>query len=340
MPTPPSSEAAEPPAAMATSGQPGAASGSETTGGGFYRDREPPPPYDGENPETTFSLWERNVQLWEYETDVPMAKRGVKVLRVLLGTARTAVEDIPFDEIACEDGLKNVMRRLRDFFTPHLEVSLPRAFEMAVYGQSRQGKEGFGEYIARLDRAFARLKKEGVDLPESAQGYILYRQAALNEAQDQRFLVWSDGKYDRASVVRALRKLDKVVKERGKTNFMAENVDASDDVEAATWENVYGNQAEEDFGAWLDDENGEEDSYVYLQEGDLSEIMDEKDVMSALASYREIRQAMKDQRKGRGFYGKGSFNQQQTKGKGKGGGRWQKVHTEQIKLRSRCWKCN
>eukprot|EP00435_Cladocopium_sp_Y103_P002240 s5601_g1.t1 len=98
---------------------------------------------------------------------------------------------------------------------PHLEVSLPRAFENAVYGPPRQSKEGFAEYITRMDRNFTRLSKEGVDLPDSAQGYIIYRHAALNDAQDQRFLAWADGKYDRISVVKALRKLDKVIREHG-----------------------------------------------------------------------------------------------------------------------------
>ena len=229
------------------------------------------PVYDGEEPETSFALWERNVRLWEYETDVPRGKRGVKLLRVLSGTARMAVEEMPFEEIACEDGMRNIMSRLREFFQPHLEVSLPRAFEQAVYGQQRQNREGFGEYIARMDRAFNRLKKEGVDLPESAQGYILYRQAALSEAQEQRFLVWSDGRYDRLSAVKALRKLDKVVKEKGKTAYL---VDAPENEQVGLFDD-----AEVD---WFEDDGPDAENYVYVQEGDLSEIMDEEDVLSAL----------------------------------------------------------
>ena len=324
MPTPDDAAPPDPASAMASS-QVQVAAGGQAEGAGFgFRDREPPPSYDGEEPETSFALWERNVRLWEYETDVPRGKRGVKLLRVLSGTARMAVEEMPFEEIACEDGMRNIMSRLREFFQPHLEVSLPRAFEQAVYGQQRQNREGFGEYIARMDRAFNRLKKEGVDLPESAQGYILYRQAALSEAQEQRFLVWSDGRYDRLSAVKALRKLDKVVKEKGKTAYL---VDAPENEQVGLFDD-----AEVD---WFEDDGPDAENYVYVQEGDLSEIMDEEDVLSALASYKEIRQAIKDQKKGRGFYGKGAT----PKGKGKSGGRWQKVHTEQLKMRSRCFKC-
>ena len=303
---------------MATS-----AAAAPSEGAGYsMRDREPPPGYDGENPESTFVIWERNVRLWEFETDIQKNKRGVKLYRALSGTARIAVEEMPFDELACEDGLRNLMQRLREFFNPHLEVSLPRAFETAVYGQPRQGREGFGEYIARMDRAFNRLKQEGVDLPESAQGYVIYRQAALNENQDQRFLVWSNGAYDRSSVVKALRKLDKVVKEKGKTGYLTDVPEYGNEIFAAE-----GNVED-----YEDESDGE---YIYLQEGDLSEVMEEQDVMTALANYKEIRQALKDQRNGRGYYGKGTGF-----AKGKGKGKWNKVHMEQVKLRTKCWKCH
>lgn len=327
MPTPEQVEASGPSTAMASSGAAAAGSGEGATGG-FFRDRDPPPPYNGEGPETSFALWERNVKLREFETDIPRNKRGVTLLRVLTGSVRVAVEEIAFEDVACEDGVRNLVTRLREYYMPHLEVSLPRAFEAAVYGQRKQTKESFGEYIAKLDKAFSRLKKEGVDLPESAQGCILYRQSSLSESQDQRFLVWSDGKYDRASVVKALRKLDKVIKERGKSTYI---------MDIPEYEAV--NLLAEEDDSWLEDPGCDDGSFVYIQEGDLADILDEGDVMTALASYREVRQALKDQKKGRGYYGKGSFGNNFQKGKGKGG-RWQKVHAEQFKLRSRCWRCS
>ena len=94
MPTP--DDAAPPdPSSVVVSTQVQVAAGQgqgEVTRMGF-RDREPPPGFDGEEPETSFTLWERNVRLWEYETDVPRNKRGIKLLS---GTARMAVEEMPF----------------------------------------------------------------------------------------------------------------------------------------------------------------------------------------------------------------------------------------------------
>lgn len=252
-------------------------------GGSEFRDRDPPPSYSGEDPETTFQNFERSVKLWEWETDVPKVKRGAKLLRAMTGLAKLAVEDMPFDEIACEEGVSNVLRRLKEFFLPQLEVSLPRAFENAVYGQHRSSKEGFAEYIGRMERAFARLAREGVELPDGAQGYILFRHSGLNEHQEQRLLTWCDGRYDKVSIVKALRKLDKVLKDkdRSKGTYVTEELD----------------------GTIQDDENvTDDDQYVYLADGDLDDIYEEKDLQTALASYREAREALKDQRLGRGFF--------------------------------------
>ena len=143
--------------------------GSESVNGSQLRDKDPPPTYDGSNPEVTFRQFEKSVKLWQFETDVPLRKQGAKLLRALTGSARLAVDNLEFEDIANEDGIKNLLNRLKEYYMPHLEVSLPRAFENAVYGQQRQAKESFAEYVHRLERAFALLSKEGVDLPKGAK---------------------------------------------------------------------------------------------------------------------------------------------------------------------------
>ena len=232
------------------------------------------------------------------------------------------MDDLEFEDIANEDGIKNLLNRLKEYYMPHLEVSLPRAFENAVYGQQRQAKESFAEYVHRLERAFALLSKEGVDLPKGATGYILYRQAGLTEAQDQRVLTWCEGRYDRDSIVKALRRLDKVLKEKSsKASYATEGYEV--------FENDQVNQSEEHLG-------DSDQEFIYVAEGDLDGIYEEKDMLEALASYREVRQALKEQKTNRGFFPGKGFGGFKDGGKSKGKSR---VHKEQLKLRTRCWKC-
>ncbi|CAK9011962.1 Retrovirus-related Pol polyprotein from transposon RE2 (Retro element 2) (AtRE2) [Includes: Protease RE2 [Durusdinium trenchii] len=228
------------------------------------RDRDPPPSYDGDNYEVTFRQYEKQVELLLLETEVPRVKRGIKLLRQLSGVAATAVDDMEVKEIA---------------------ISLPRAFETAVYGPPRGSKESFAEYTKRMDRAFHRLGVEGVELPDSARGYIM--------------------------------RLDKVLKEKAKGSYVTE--------ESFVLENPVGDTYDEDltYAGWED----EDPDYIFLAEGDLDEVMDEQDVMAALAAYQDTRQALKDQRLGRGYFpgkGKGKVNSFQ-KGKEKGKRR---VHIE------------
>ena len=134
------------------------------------RDRDPPLGYDGENPEVSFKVYEKAVRLWQFETDVLAVKQKAKLLRALSGTAKLAVEDLEFEDhlkARREDDLGQAQGVLHAAFGG----VLPRAVETAVYGSVRHGKESFIEYVARMDRAFANLKREGVDLPEHAQGY-------------------------------------------------------------------------------------------------------------------------------------------------------------------------
>ena len=310
----------EPPAVLST----GSAGGE----GPGFKDRDPPPTYDGENPELTFRMYEKAVKLWQFETDVPIRKQGAKMLRALTGAAKLAAEDLDFDEIAQENGVKNVLNKLREFFSPHLEVSLPRAFETAVYGQPRAAKESFIEYVTRVDRAFLYLEKEGVSLPEGAQGYIMYRQASLTEAQEQRVQTWTEGKYDRKSIVTSLRKLDKVIKEKGKGHFYEEQSDGAGQIFASEEAENYEDSDEE---------------HIYINEGDLNEVYDEAEMVAALASYKEVRQALKEKRVSRGFY-PNAWNRDKGSGKGfaggkKGGSTARKIHIEQLKLRTRCNRC-
>ena len=275
-----------------------------------FRDKDPPPTYDGVDPESTFQLFERRVRLWQFETDIPASKQGAKLIRALTGVASLATEAMEFEDITSEDGVKNVMQQLKEFFNPHLEVSLPRAFEQAVYGTPRTAKESFVEYVARMDRQFKNLAREGVTLPDEAIGYIVYRQASLNEGQDQKVLTWTQGKYGRAAMITSLRRLDKVIREKARGHF---------------WEEAEGYER-----GPAGNEEASDEEYIYIEEGDLDQVMDEDKVQTALASYREMRQALKDQRTSRGYF--------PPKGKGKGTGK-QRVHVEQLKLRTRCNRC-
>lgn len=297
---------------------------------GNFGGKEPPPPtWDGVDPTVTFPVFEKNVRLWEFESELDEKKRGVRLLRSLTGVARAAADSLEFEDVATQKGVSNIMSCLKEHFAPHLEASLPRAFEKAIYGQPRHHKENLQEYLIRMERSFYLLSKEGVSLPDTAIGYVLFRQASLTEGQELRFGAWAEGKFDKKTVISCLRKLDKVVDVKAK-NTSAFIQDAEDD-------DPYQEDGAGDDGA-LEGDFDAGDQFVYLEDGDLDRVFEEPEVQIVLATYQEIRKAIQSNQKGRQFYrgskgkGKGSYGSDFLKGK-------RKVHIEQLKLRTRCARC-
>ena len=58
---------------------------------------------------------------------------------------------------------------------------MPRAFEKAMYGESRKSRESFQDYVLRIDSAFKELADEGVILNDQVKGYVIFRQANLSQ---------------------------------------------------------------------------------------------------------------------------------------------------------------
>ncbi len=293
--------------------------------------REPlPPSWDGVEPSSTFPVFEKNVRLWEFETELDEKKRGVRLLRCLSGVARAAADSLDFDDLTTNKGVQNIMECLKEQFAPHLEQSLPRAFEKAIYGAPRSHKETMQEYIIRMERSFHTLEKEGVVLPPMALGYVMYRQASLSENQDLRYGAWAQGKYDKKTVISCLRKLDKVAESKNKS--AATYLQDEDDSVPDAAEYYEGDPHE--FAAEADE------NYIYIEEGDMDRVYSEEEVQLALATYQEVRKAIQMSQKGRKFY-KGA---QSGKGRGSQQGNEyyknkQRVHIEQLKLRTRCARC-
>ena len=94
--------------------------------------------WDGSSPHVEFPRYERDVKLWCFETETEDKKKGVRLMRSLSGSARAIVDSLTFEELACESGMENIMKALREHYKPHLEVSLARALEGAIYAGRRK----------------------------------------------------------------------------------------------------------------------------------------------------------------------------------------------------------
>eukprot|EP00913_Durusdinium_trenchii_P010338 g9694.t1 len=245
------------------------------------------------------------------------------MLRALTGPAKAVCNELEVEALLTEAGADAIVAKLKEYYQPHLETAMPRAFERAVYGEARRNKESFGEFIVRQDALFRELREEGVTLDDTVRGYIMFRQANLSQTQEDQITTWTQGKFDRPAIMAALRKLEKVQRERGGgKHFLTAEEEPTEVPES--------------------DDDGE---YIYLGEADLDQVFEEEELTEALATYQQVRQAIREQRNGRGYYqpkglgkqpggrfGKGSKSSQTSI---KFGGKGTKVHIDVLKLRTR-----
>eukprot|EP00913_Durusdinium_trenchii_P000489 g447.t1 len=289
----------------------------------MWRDRDPPPNFDGDV--EGFNQYVRDLKLWRHDTDVPERKHGVKVLRGLSGQAKAICNELSVEELTSTGSVDLILAKLREHYSPHLETTMPKAFEKAVYGEPRKPKESICDFVIRQDAAFRELHEEGVQLSDEVKGYILYRQSNLTQVQEDQITTWTQGKFARSDVVKALRKLEKIQKEKPGSRYMT--------VEDETFmtEPIEGGS----------DDSGD---YVYLGEDDLNHIYEEEEIQEALATYQQVRKAIQEQKNNRGYYGPGVSGKglgKSSKGKTsiKFSSKGTKVHVDLLKLRTKCARC-
>ncbi|CAK9090327.1 unnamed protein product [Durusdinium trenchii] len=172
-----------------------------------WRDKDPPPGFDGDVEK--FKGYLRELKMWRHETDVPPKKHAVKMLRALTGPAKAVCNELEVEALLTEAGADAIVNKLKEYYQPHLEIAMPRAFERAVYGEL-----------------------EKVQREKSGQKHYL-------TADDEQ----------------------------------AEYVESEDDGD-----------------------------FIYLGEADLDQVFEEEELTEALATYQQVRQAIREQRNGRGYY--------------------------------------
>lgn len=290
-----------------------------------WRDKDPPPGFDGDVEK--FEGYLRELKMWRHETDVPAKKHAVKMLRALSGPAKAVCQELEVETLLTEAGAEAIVNKLKEYYQPHLETAMPRAFERAVYGEARRPKETFGEFIVRQDALFHELREEGVPLDETVRGYVMFRQANLSQTQEDQVTTWTQGKFDRPAVLAALRKLEKVQRERGGKHYLTVDEDT-----------LEGYDSEDD------------GNYIYLGDADLEQVYEEEELTEALATYQQVRQAIREQKNGRGYFQPKGIGKSSTGRFGKGakgsqmqgikfGGKGTRVHIDVLKLRTKCARC-
>jgi hypothetical protein len=247
----------------------------------------------GNNAGADYKTWRRWVTAKiavEVRRGLPKEAVGPMVYTLLDDEAERAVEHIDIHDLEAEDGEQMLFTVLDERF-PDKEASdrIGEALE-SVFGLSIERNETSQSYTGRARTLFGTARKEGVDLPPVAQGFLLLRGARLGSERRAIVLAASQRQWGFNEIAAALRTT--YPRQMPTTNVH----------EASAWPD----DEPEKQAAVAEPRRDDDDNYdieteinEILADGD--EPIDEEDAIDILATWKETRAAMNKEKLQRGF---------------------------------------
>ena len=319
------------------------------SGGNAKGDYSDPPPFPGW---AHRRYWTAAVRRWNKNTDVPLFRRGEKVLRSLGWELQADMEHISEDELSRDTYLETILAVIDAKAGVREDDEKRRAFKAVMTENQRKREESLSQYSLRRLRDFQRAMSFGFDLPPELKAAMLREGASLSEQNMQNLaaILRQDDK-NPDLVAKALCHLDvrsdrligyvdeaRPADEPGASTFVSEEVEEGEDEELS------------------DDEVIAELGALDLYEDQICEVfavLDGNGAFKKRRSWKENRIMKAEMRKDRGSFIKGSDAPPKGHGGGlpggrdvgrgrdhRGGGRGRGSMTrEQLKKISRCRGC-
>ena len=305
---------------------------------------------------STLRSWLKLLALWEYESQVPADKRGIKLLQSFPegSQPRRIADTVPTEVLLSSKGYSAILTALHEKYAPYLEASGPQAIDRFLFEGERQKNESFSSYIASKELAKQEMEAQlGEMVSDRLCGRILLKQAGLSEFQRELIMLRGPvlrGFDETAALLRPLDRPEALVKgnEGGHSKHFFAEGQASEGEEEDSSE---GSEA-------LEDEAG---NLLFDME---DREYDESEALAVYAyhnAYRDVRRELQQRRNDRGYTRRdksredgprrssqsrprmdrsrgrpGSMHLHRSKGRGKG-----KRGTESdLLLRTRCFGCH
>ena len=323
----------------------------------------------------TLRSWLKLLALWEFESQVPLEKRGIKLLQSFQeGSQPRRIADTV---LLSSRGYSAILTALQEKYAPVLEASGPKAIDRFLFEGERQKGESYTSFIAAKEIARQEMESFlGEKVCDKLCGRILLRQAGLNE-----LMITLKGPILRGfnEIAEMLRPLDrpemlargedtKVTKNFHQEHYLHEFPEGYDyDHYSGNFEDHedhidYPYEYEPEWEYEDEPENpvaidDEGNAHFFMEDREYTE-EESKYLEAYVSAYRDVRKELQKRRTDRGYTrrgppfrdgkggkkGRGKFRFS-GRGKGKGGdkgkGQGQMRGTsEDLVLRTRCFNCN
>ena len=241
--------------------------------------------------------------LWEFESQIPWDKRGIKLLQSFPeGSAPRRIADtVPTSVLLSAHGYGAILTALYEKYSPYLEASGPQAIDKFLFEGERGRSESFSSYIAAKELAKQEMEAQlGERISERLCGRILLKQANLTELQREMVMLRSPALRSFDEVAAMLRPLDRPemlvrASDVGSKNFFQEGPFDQD----VPIEEISDTEGESS----IEDQDG--NTYVYVEDRKY----DEDEAISVFqyhSAYKDVRKELQRRRNERGYVKRGA----------------------------------
>ena len=136
------------------------------------------------NKDDDYIKWCKKIKIWESLTSLEKSKQGPALFLALDDDSQEAILQLDHDEIACDDGVENIINKLDKLYLKDKTQSAFEAFEN-FEGYRRPYELPISEYCNEFDKRYNKVKSYGTVLPEDLLGFRLLKSANLPPHQEQ-----------------------------------------------------------------------------------------------------------------------------------------------------------
>ena len=306
---------------------------------------------------STLRSWLKLLALWEHESQMPLERRGVKLLQSFAegSEPRRIADTVPMQTLLSPQGYSAVLSAIYDKYFPYLEASAPKAIDRFLFEGERQKSESFTAFIASKQLARQEMETQmGETISDRLCGRILLRQAGLSDFQREMLMLRGPVLRTFDEVATMLRTLDRpemLAKAQGSNAATRNFATFGDDTGEVEEHEHLENDEDDSTGSSLQDEDG--NPFVYFEDKTYTE-NESMEILAYHSAYRDVRKEMQKRRNERGYVkrsndsgkGRGKRSHKVSKGFGKGkskfskGSKVLKSYEDDLMSRTRCFNCD
>ena len=305
--------------------------GASTSRPGF----DPAPVWDGREPHLRWKQARRLIVLWDKDSDLKDEKKGVRLFRQLQGSAAILAQGIEDEVLFQKEGVPKILEFFDEAYRGYLAIAEDEAFESVFYKGERKGTERMIEFCAKKQQEYVQYEKDvGQPMPDKTKGTLVMRHANLSASQKLKVHSWLKGDRSMARVIEEICNLDtddtESTAQKGQSKeYLQQNDNYQDDTGYSEHEQEEYSEPESIKSYYVDpaydygEDSDCEDCFLILPQ-DLQEDWDEGYAHHCFANFREVRNALSEKKKARGFFAPPELSGSSMDGKGKVKGKFGK----------------